>query len=144
MKRSEGLYMLPYAFNMRNSRLYQGWKVLEYSLEGETSWMSVHLIRYSRGRLCDCQHSTGRKERDNGEKPKSALAFLPCTPTPTHPRTAFSPPTNSLCHVALYELWHFSSQWWNHCEETEGRPVECIHTKFPARPDTSNLPESQY
>lgn len=90
MKRSEGLYMLPYAFNMRNPRLYQGWKVLEYSLEGETSWMSVHLIGYSRGRLCDCQHSTGRKERDNGEKPKSCIS--PLHPNSHPPQNHFQPP----------------------------------------------------
>lgn len=38
--------------------------------------MSVHLIGYSKGWLCDCQNLTESGERDNGKKPESAVVFL--------------------------------------------------------------------
>lgn len=74
--------------------------VMEKSLEGKTTWMSVLLIGYSKGWLCDCQHLT---ERDNGEKSEYALVFhSPVWVSPSYAAfRRFLP--NSLCHVDLYE-----------------------------------------
>ncbi len=38
MQHIKGLHMLPYAFNMRHWRHKQGRRVMEQSLEGETTW----------------------------------------------------------------------------------------------------------
>lgn len=139
MQHIKGLHMLLYAFNMRHWRHYQGRKVLEVK-SGRRDNLDDCTFNWVQQRLAVWLSALDRErgERDNGKKPKSAVASPP-------PQT-FSPPPlpNSLRHVDLYESWHFSRQWWNHHGGIEGRPVECIHTQFLARPDTSNLPASHY
>lgn len=63
-------------------------------MEGETSWMGVHLIGYSSSRPCNCQHVTGR---DNGKKPKFCSCISPLHLNSQPPHKCFQLPTSFLC-----------------------------------------------
>lgn len=55
----KGLHMLPYTLNFRHWRWYNGGRVMECCLEGETTWRKEHLIGYSsRDWLWDSQRNT--------------------------------------------------------------------------------------
>ena len=73
--------------------------------------MSVHLIGYSRGWLCDCQRLTERGERDNGKKPESAVVFLlPCFGfSPPFPSSAASSRLLPLLSPILCATWTSTS-----------------------------------
>lgn len=80
---------------------------MEQSLEGETTWMSVDLIGYSKGWLCDCQHlREGEGSVIMGKSLNLLLQFS--SPIPVSPLLSCFQSSSpslpfSLRHVDFYE-----------------------------------------
>lgn len=144
MQHIKGLHMLLYAFHMRHWRHYQGRKVLEVQ-SGRRDNLDDCTFNWVQQRLAVWLSALDRERESLNLLLHFSSSATSLPPPPRSFQTSSPPPLpNSLRHVDLYESWHFSRQWWNHHGGIEGRPVECIHTQFLARPDASNLPASHY